>query len=1480
MKQRLLLALLMLLTSAGFLKANIVFKVPKNTGTVTVTFSGTAGGIKATSISGLPQAEVSGKGLVYTIKNNSVEVAQYTFDTSNGNFTLNPCNVTFTVTGDASVTEINAQGVPNLNSFTASGVGLTSLTLNSPDVKIVDVSNNKLAGFDVSSLNALVSINASNNQIASLGTGFASGANNTLKKVYLSNNKIGGGDFSELAVVETFEIENNELTDLNLKAATKLSTLRVSGNSLKHITCADGVTPVWGTQTFDLGGNTIRTANEGLNVLEVLKNKGYLLTESKNEDLSSSKMTGYVWRKLSGGSYVDAKDEAHALFATNPEQFYFAKASGDKYVFINTSTTYECEFTYDGKVTVKLQNIVINPAKLTLKKLPESLRYVNSTATRTDNEVHQGDHLQFWLKDSYKDYSIKTFKDVTALTATDDAQMTKDGGEFIVAGYFQKGASTVESGIVNPSINVELTKASCEVSFDNTQQKGGQYKIESIYENKTTELTSGKKNQVTKGSTIKVTITEDTGFTAKISVNGEDKSASLVPDEKNKSNKILTIDNLSENVAIVVTFAEEEEVATTLTIEGVEIGSGVFTDNKVVIGGKDFTTGSMGKVPLPVGKTQLSFNLTTQAVYASNAGWSSWIVDAVMVDGVAQLVAAKTIVPESELQNQTDPAIKYTYDITIPKTETNITIKFKKQTKVTITPEGGADKKEQHQAYDKTPKTFKFTTSPKGLENSVQVLYTNADLQGAKPTTDAPTAAGTYNVTVSIPATGTGEYTPIWSTAYPNLKLVIDPAKLNFETAPTITVGADGKYVIAPNTGKVTLGSVAVAGNYLIVTKGNTPDKDKVLDAPTDANKNKSHLVTVKFVANNGTSDDPNYAPAYIETEVVNGEALKDYTVDLFLGNEGDKFPGNVTIYNEDKVITPGTKVKEGTELTFKIEVPKTIDLGSVKLATIKSDKPLGTVTPDPNTRIVTVTDVKVEVDATYKVLYNVSHEITNKYKVELKEQKVTYNEALQEYDLNYMTITGETTPFDETVVKKYVQITYKDKNGAEVVTPKNAGTYTVCVSIPYLDAHTADGNYKTYAAFADEYEAALVIEPAEIAVKDLTWPTTSSLIAKKQTLANSALSGGNSSKIPGKFKWEDEGIVPESGKAYSVIFDPDDDNYAIVKGGDDHKVYVNVSNAILVTFVPENCKVVVTDASGKEYATGDVVAKGAVLTIKATPFTDCEMKTFTVNGKPFTSGSTYTVTDETVEIVAIAQLKDVNPESVVITLPENDEVQGAILTKTGAQEVAFNGELTFSVATLAADKNKVSVTANGVTLKPNSNGVYTVKADKNKTVSVSVANPTAIVVKADTTLSPGLKPMGKVEIQGWTSTKKYYYGDVVTVTAFPESGVTFVGWKGFTDDSNPLEVILKEPSYTFKALYKGIPTGIEDIMAASIATGKGCVWVRGIANADVTIVSISGRVQARQRISGDTRIDVPAGIYVVVLESGSDVKRVKVIVK
>ena len=42
----------------------------------------------------------------------------------------------------------------------------------------------------------------------------------------------------------------------------------------------------------------------------------------------------------------------------------------------------------------------------------------------------------------------------------------------------------------------------------------------------------------------------------------------------------------------------------------------------------------------------------------------------------------------------------------------------------------------------------------------------------------------------------------------------------------------------------------------------------------------------------------------------------------------------------------------------------------------------------------------------------------------------------------------------------------------------------------------------------------------------------------------------------------------------------------------------------------------------------------------------------------------------------------------------------------------------------------------------------------------------------------------------------------------------------------------------------------------------------------------MTGRIQAQQQISGDTQIRVPAGIYVVILENGQDVKQVKVIVR
>ena len=183
-----------------------------------------------------------------------------------------------------------------------------------------------------------------------------------------------------------------------------------------------------------------------------------------------------------------------------------------------------------------------------------------------------------------------------------------------------------------------------------------------------------------------------------------------------------------------------------------------------------------------------------------------------------------------------------------------------------------------------------------------------------------------------------------------------------------------------------------------------------------------------------------------------------------------------------------------------------------------------------------------------------------------------------------------------------------------------------------------------------------------------------------------------------------------------------------------------------------------------------------------------------------------------------------------------------------------------------------------GTTLKP-TNGKYVIQdVKKNTTVTVSLPNPTSLKVEVQKDyLNANKYHIGQVEIIDGEATS-YYYGDVITVMADPEDGVKFVKWSdGSTDKIH--EITLKADTKVV-ATFSGVPTGIEDIESAAIYTGNGFILVKNVANAKATVVSISGRLQAQETVSGDTRIDVPQGIYVVVLESGSDVKRVKVIVK
>ena len=475
---------------------------------------------------------------------------------------------------------------------------------------------------------------------------------------------------------------------------------------------------------------------------------------------------------------------------------------------------------------------------------------------------------------------------------------------------------------------------------------------------------------------------------------------------------------------------------------------------------------------------------------------------------------------------------------------------------------------------------------------------------------------------------------------------------------------------------------------------------------------------------------------------------------------------------------------------------------------------------------------------------------------------------------LNDFGATLTVTPNNEEPI-----ISFKDVAGNKLSGyPVNVGTYTLCVSVP------ASNGYK---ALTKEFTNVFEIQKATPVIT--AWPTARP-ISNGQTLEFASLEGGASTMVAGFFEFVNKTDKPKDGDKCAVHFVPfDETNYETVETKQtptDQRVVVTVIDQPLLTIAtPKYGKVKVVDAeTGTEYHSGDPISEGTKLTISATAYDHFKFSKFVVNGSSLTSNpASYTVGNSVVEVSAEFSYVEEEPEideNSRYTVNVTKVLRGAVIDKPGANSVKRGESFSFSVATLAADASKVVVKVDGVTIKPVS-GKYTItNITENKEVSVTLANPTPIKVTVPTEYkNKGGYLMGRVKISG-PSDGKYYYNDQITLVAFPESNVHFDGWTGDLTGLTQIKEVVLTKDLTAGAKFSGTPTGIEDIMAASITTGKGCVWVRGIANADVTIVSIAGRVQAQERISGDTRIDVPAGIYVVVLESGSDVKRVKVIVK
>ena len=458
----------------------------------------------------------------------------------------------------------------------------------------------------------------------------------------------------------------------------------------------------------------------------------------------------------------------------------------------------------------------------------------------------------------------------------------------------------------------------------------------------------------------------------------------------------------------------------------------------------------------------------------------------------------------------------------------------------------------------------------------------------------------------------------------------------------------------------------------------------------------------------------------------------------------------------------------------------------------------------------------------------------------------------------------------------EYLVVTYKEKvSGKYVEAPVNAGDYEMTVS------RKASPTYQELSPVT----VTVHIAQAELDLDEVDLPMpTASRISKNQLLSKSILTGTPS--ILGKYVWAEDDKPISATSKHLVDFVPEDGNYLPVE--DIHSVEVVVTDKAIITYsVPDGLgTITVRDNAGNTYETGEEIMNGVQLTVTATPndASKVEFESLKLNNGTVSNPYTFTFGDNTVDFVATFK-----PKSTTVIVPDGqyeidlpDAVRGAMISYVGDPIVDRGEDFTFTVTTLATDADKLKVTANGLTLKRAANGSYTISdVTEKQTVRISFSS-TPTEVKVDIPLvyhEEGHATQGEVSIINNTSGDgKYFYGDELTLIAFPESGVTFEGWSD--KSKQQVRELTLTGNVSLRALFSGSPTGIEDIEAARIVAGDGYIQVKNVASANVTVVSMAGRIQTQQRISGDAQIRVPAGIYVVILENGQDVKRTKVIVR
>lgn len=1343
MKQRLLLALLMLFSSVGFMKAQktIDISVPKGDGTVTVTmtsdkFSFNKDNYPTYVANDAVSHKFGTKSVIYTIKQDKDNPVEFKINTAANAWepiTLNLkgkvtrfympsgalCDkiTTLVFTDNTELTSLNLEGGKNLETLNVSGNSKLTSILNWDNLvalKSFDASSCGYTAIDLTKQTKLETLLISKNKLTTISNLPAS-----LKTLDITENGYAGASGT-----------------WNLSTLTNLTTLKMDGNKLAVVSGLPEKCAVdWGTQDLTASASYVIRANDKMSVSYYaektlgLPNGSYTFSNSAAD-----------WKvKDDHGDYGTVSTvPARKLDDDNTDSYKFYDATTKSYI----SGDYEAviidakdrRFKVRFTVTPAKFNLkVVHPVKGTLRGVCSSRggTFTLSSTSSTDAavEVYQGDVWEI----SYEPVAGYEFGGFTANKALDLSsgyEWSKNPVACVVNGKF----TDLGADDLAPEISVKYKGSDMKITITKVDEEQGLIVVQKKDANgNLSPVKSG--DEVPYGTKLKISVTPKPSYLGSLFMNGTNITNIVTnPNVLNTSDPIVA-DNyeVKSDLEITASFVKVKEYAISALVNNKSVGAGNAVEQVNVIAAKQGATTSVQTINETTKKAKLQSGEIYQLEFEIKKGE---VLHEILFDGKAQL-------------QYTQNGSKYHVSSFAPTQDGVIYIHTKTLSAVAVklpnTP--------QTVWYDGNEKALDFTTDPAGFEKDVKVEYqlTSGGAFGEKK----PVNAGEYTVRYSMEAEG--NYASI---ATATTKLIIKKAVPEFETVPTISVEKN-QYVL--KDGKVVFGNRTLTGEFTTAT-------------PVD--NTRSQLVDITFTPKG--EDAVNFKAVTIQKEYTPAgkEALAKQIIKM-----ADGRPEGVSaelLEGGTKPVEWGTEFAVGTKLVILVKYPETAQPTNVKLESTS----LTSVQPTEN---VNYSNAAENIKA-FEYIVNENSKGSEAFKVVLGDLPefdyivtTTEKEYVEKYQVipieflkGYLNIENDTDdpatftrPSDNDIV-----VTYK-QNGNELKgLPTNVGTYTVCVRIK---ADLAKG----YNEFYNEFPNILKIQKATPIVK--AWPTASP-IAQGQTLKQATLLGG-SSTVSGTFNWDEPTTQPKNEDVCVVVFTPDDtQNYEIVKssrgtegGSVETRVKVTVCDYQVITFGnPKNGIISVIDSEGHRYESGEQITKGTKLYITTSAETGFVQNSLTVNGKSFSNP--YTVGDESIAVEAEFKEGVVQTEYKI----SFKQAAGTVLSYSNDGWVNRGDSYSFKVQAYSADLNRLVVkTSDGTILSRGNDGYYTIPVVlQNLTVEISLPNPTSLRVTVPAEYKD--KEGNLIGTVTWTGgSTNCYYGETVQLTATPEAGVEFKGWKG-----------------------------------------------------------------------------------------------------